>query len=68
MRKLVIEDTHTDNTLVFVRYSDTVDVYIESTNRKVNDYMEDFEVIQSYSFQDFRRLFPEIAEVLLDEV
>ena len=47
MRQLFVNDTHTDNILVFVRYSDTVDMYIQSPHQKVNDYMEEHEVILS---------------------
>lgn len=68
MRQLFVNDTHTDNILVFVRYSDTVDMYIQSPHQKVNDYMEEHEVILSYSFEYFRNWFPEVAKELLDEI
>lgn len=64
MRKLVIHDAHTDNELVFIRYSNGVDVYMTSPNDEVNDYMEEHEVIQTYLWTDFKRLFPEIAKKL----
>lgn len=63
-KKVVVNDRNTDNELVFVRYSDTVDVYMTSPDKKVNDYMEEHEVIQSYTLKDFKRLFPEIYKKL----
>ena len=64
MRKLVIHDANTHNELVFIRYSNAIDVYMTSPDKKVNDYMEEHEVIQSYSINDFQRWFPEIFKQL----
>lgn len=54
MRKLVIHDASTHNELVFIRYSNAIDVYMSSTDKEVNDYMEEHEVIQSYTLKDFK--------------
>lgn len=64
MNKVVVRDAHTENELVFIRYSNEVDVYMTSPNNDVNDYMEEHEVIQSYLWEDFKRLFPEIVKKL----
>ena len=64
MNKVVVRDAHTENELVFIRYSNGVDVYMTSPNNDVNDYMEEHEVIQSYTLKDFKRLFPEIYKKL----
>lgn len=64
MRNLVIHDASTHNELVFIRYSNAIDVYMTSPDKKVNDYMEEHEVIQSYSINDFQRWFPEIFKQL----
>ena len=64
MRKLVIHDASTHNELVFIRYSNAIDVYMTSPNKEVNDYMKEHEVIQSYSINDFKRWFPEIFKYL----
>lgn len=63
-KKVVVNDRNTDNELVFIRYSDTVDVYMTSPDKEVNDYMEEHGVIQSYSINDFKRWFPEIFKYL----
>lgn len=63
-KKVVVNDRNTDNELVFVRYSDTVDVYMTSPDKKVNDYMEENEVIQTYSLSHFQQVFPDIYRVL----
>lgn len=63
-KKVVVNDRNTDNELVFVRYSDTVDVYMTSPDKKVNDYMEENEVIQTYSLRHFKQVFPEIYKIL----
>lgn len=63
-KKVVVNDRNTDNELVFVRYSDTVDVYMTSPDKKVNDYMEENEVIQTYSLRHFQQVFPDIYRVL----
>ncbi len=59
-KKVVVNDRNTDNELVFIRYSHSIDVYMTSPNNEVNDYMEEHKVIQSYTLKDFKRLFPEI--------
>lgn len=64
MRKVSIQDAQTDTTLVFTRFSNSVDVYMTSPDKEVNDYMEEHEVIQSYSINDFQRWFPEIFKYL----
>lgn len=64
MRKVIIHDAQTDNELVFTRFSNSVDVYMTSPKKEVNDYMEEHEVIQSYLLSDFKRLFPEIFKKL----
>ena len=64
MNKVVVRDAHTKNELVFIRYSNGVDVYMTSPNNDVNDYMKEHEVIQSYSINDFKRWFPEIFKYL----
>lgn len=64
MRKVIIHDAQTDNELVFTRFANSVDVYMTSPNKEVNDYMEEHEVIQSYLLIDFQRLFPEIYKKL----
>lgn len=64
MRKVIIHDAQTDNELVFTRFSNSVDVYMTSPDKEVNDYMEEHEVIQSYLLSDFKRLFPEIYKKL----
>ena len=64
MRKVVIHDSSTHNELVFIRYSDTVDVYMTSPNKEVNDYMEEHEVIQTYSLRFFKQVFPDIYKTL----
>ena len=64
MRKVSIQDAQTDTTLVFVRVFNSVDVYMTSPDKEVNDYMEEHEVIQSYTLKDFKRLFPEIYKKL----
>ena len=64
MRKLVIHDASTHNELVFIRYSNAIDVYMTSPEQEVNDYMEENQVIQSYDLKDFERLFPEIFKRL----
>lgn len=64
MRKVSIQDTQTDTTLVFVRVGHSVDVYMTSPDKEVNDYMKEHEVIQSYSINDFQRWFPEIFKYL----
>ena len=64
MRKVIIHDANTHNELVFILYSNGVDVYMTSPYKEVNDYMEDHEVIQSYTLKDFKRLFPEIYKKL----
>ena len=64
MRKVVIHDSSTHNELVSIRYSNGVDVYMTSPDKDVNDYMEEHEVIQTYLWTDFKRLFPEIAKKL----
>ena len=63
-KKVVVNDRNTDNELVFIRYSDTVDVYMTSPDKKVNDYMEENEVIQTYSLRHFQQVFPDIYRVL----
>lgn len=63
-KKVVVNDRNTDNELVFVRYSDTVDVYMTSPDKEVNDYMEEHEVIQTYSLRFFKQVFPEIYKTL----
>ena len=64
MRTVIIDDNQTSTELVFVRYSDSIDVYMTSPDKEVNDYMEEHEVIQTYLWKDFKRLFPEIAKKL----
>lgn len=64
MSKVVIHDASTHNELVFIRYSNSVDVYMTSPDKEVNDYMEDHEVIQSYTLEGFKHLFPEIYKKL----
>lgn len=64
MRKVSIQDTQTDTTLVFARVGHSVDVYMTSLDKEVNDYMKEHEVIQSYSINDFKRWFPEIFKYL----
>ena len=64
MRKVSICDSQTDTTLVFASFSNSVDVYMISSDKEVNDYMEEHEVIQSYSINDFKRWFPEIFKYL----
>lgn len=64
MRKVSICDSQTDTTLVFARFSNSVDVYMISSDKEVNDYMEEHGVIQSYSINDFKRWFPEIFKYL----
>lgn len=64
MRTVIIDDNQTSTELVFVRYSDSVDVYMTSPEQEVNDYMEENQVIQSYDLKDFERLFPEIFKRL----
>ena len=64
MRTVIIDDNQTSTELVFVRYSDSVDVYMTSPEQEVNDYMEENQVIQSYDLKDFERLFPEIFKKL----
>lgn len=64
MRKVSIQDTQTDTTLVFSRVGHSVDVYMTSPDKEVNDYMKEHEVIQSYSINDFKRWFPEIFKYL----
>ena len=64
MRKVSIQDTQTDTTLVFARVFNSVDVYMTSPDKEVNDYMEEHKVIQSYSINDFQRWFPEIFKYL----
>ena len=63
-KKIVVNDRNTDNELVFIRYSDTVDVYMTSPNKEVNDYMEEHEVIQTYSLRFFKQVFPDIYKTL----
>lgn len=64
MRKVSIQDAQTDTTLVFVRVFNSVDVYMTSPDKEVNDYMEEHKVIQSYSINEFQRWFPEIFKKL----
>lgn len=64
MRTVIIDDNQTSTELVFVRYSDSIDVYMTSPEQAVNDYMEENQVIQSYDLKDFERLFPEIFKRL----
>lgn len=64
MSKVVIHDASTHNELVFILYSNGVDVYMTSPDKEVNDYMEEHEVIQSYTLKEFKRLFPEIYKKL----
>ena len=64
MRTVIIDDNQTSTELVFVRYSDSIDVYMTSPEQEVNDYMEENQVIQSYDLKDFERLFPEIYKKL----
>lgn len=64
MRKVSIQDAQTDTTLVFVRVFNSVDVYMTSPDKEVNDYMEEHKVIQSYSINEFQRWFPEIFKYL----
>lgn len=64
MRKVSIQDTQTDTTLVFARVFNSVDVYMTSPDKEVNDYMEEHKVIQSYSINEFQRWFPEIFKYL----
>ena len=64
MRKVSICDSQTDTTLVFASFSNSVDVYMISSDKEVNDYMEEHEVIQSYSINEFQRWFPEIFKYL----
>lgn len=64
MRKVSIQDAQTDTTLVFARVYNSVDVYMTSPDKEVNDYMEEHKVIQSYSINDFQRWFPEIFKYL----
>lgn len=63
-KKVVVNDRNTDNELVFIRYSDTVDVYMTSPDKKVNDYMESNEVIQTYDLRYFKQTFPDIYKTL----
>lgn len=64
MRKVSIQDAQTDTTLVFARIFNSVDVYMTSPDKEVNDYMEEHKVIQSYSINEFQRWFPEIFKYL----
>nr|DAN39430.1 MAG TPA: hypothetical protein [Caudoviricetes sp.] len=64
MRKVSIQDAQTDTTLVFARVYNSVDVYMTSPDKEVNDYMEEHKVIQSYSINEFQRWFPEIFKYL----
>ena len=64
MRKVCIQDAQTDTTLVFARVFNSVDVYMTSPDKEVNDYMEEHKVIQSYSINEFQRWFPEIFKYL----
>lgn len=64
MRKVSIQDTQTDTTLIFARVFNSVNVYMTSSDKEVNDYMEEHKVIQSYSINDFQRWFPEIFKYL----
>ena len=64
MRKVSIQDAQTDTTLVFARVFNSVDVYMTSPDKEVNDYMEEHKVIQSYSINDFKRWFPETFKYL----
>ena len=63
-KKVVVNDRNTDNELVFIRYSNSVDVYMTSPNKEVNDYMEEHEVIQTYSLRFFKQVFPDIYKTL----
>jgi len=59
-----MQDAQSDTSLVFARVFNSVDVYMTSPDKEVNDYMEEHKVIQSYSINDFKRWFPEIFKYL----
>lgn len=68
MHKLVVQDKNTDITLVFLKYSSTVDVYLECKETSFNDWMENNEVIQTYDYDRFKELFPVQAKELFSDV
>lgn len=68
MYKLVVQDKNTDISLVFMKYDNSVDVYLECTDSMVNKFMEDCEILQTYDHDRFKELFPVQAKELFSDV
>lgn len=68
MYKLAIQDKNTDISLVFLKYSSTVDVYLEHKETSFNDWMEKNEIIQTYDHDRFKTLFPVQSKELFNDV
>lgn len=68
MYKLVVQDENTDISLVFRKYNDSVEVYLECPDTEKNDWMDKNEVAQVYDYDRFKELFPFQAKELFDEV
>ena len=68
MYKLVVQDKNTDISLVFLKYSSTVDVYLEHKETSLNDWMEKNEIIQTYDHDRFKELFPVQSKELFNDV
>ena len=68
VKKIVVKDDNTDVSMVCVRFTNSVDVYLVAQDEKVNRYMEDHFVAQSYDYDRFEELFPVQAKELFDDV
>nr|DAU81076.1 MAG TPA: hypothetical protein [Caudoviricetes sp.] len=68
MYKLVVQDKNTDISLVFMKYNDSVEVYLESKDTLINDIMENNYVTQVYDHDRFKELFPVQAKELFSDV
>ena len=53
---------------MFLKYSSTVDVYLEHKETSFNDWMENNEIIQTYDHDRFKELFPVQAKELFNDV
>lgn len=68
MYKLVVQDKNTDISLVFMKYNDSVEVYLECPDTEKNAWMENNYVTQVYDHDRFKELFPLQAKELFDDV
>ena len=68
MYKLVVQDENTDISLVFMKYDDSVEVYLECPDDEKNSWMENNYITQVYDHDRLKELLPVQAKELFDGV